>query len=78
MEIVVIDNKKHVEIWLTRTERDSTLLLESLKPLFAKYKSMKYLVVTYNSGEGNLFSNTSDLLLHNRDQISKTMTYRET
>jgi len=73
MDIVVADDKKRVEIWLTRAERDDADLRESLKPLFVKYKNMKYLVVVYSSGEGDLFANTRDLLLHNKEQIAKSM-----
>ena len=68
MEIVVDDIKKRVEIWLTREERGDVVLRESLKELHAKYKGMKYLVATFESGSQSLFRNTRDLLLVNRDK----------
>ena len=71
MEIIVREDKRQVEIWLTRAERDDVQVKGLLKPLFAEYKSKKYLCVTYNSGDGNLFANTCDLLLRNREVIAK-------
>lgn len=73
MEIVVDDNKKRVEIWLTRAEKDDVDLRESLKPIFTKYKSMKYIVAVFSSGEQDLLTNTKNLLLHNRDLLTKTI-----
>jgi len=72
LEIVVDDDKKRVEIWLTRAEGDDMALRESLKPLFVQYKNMKYLVAVFNSGEQDLLANTRDLLLHNRNLLAKT------
>ena len=68
MEIVVDDIKKRVEIWLTREEREDVILRESLKEIYAGYKSKKYLVATFESGNQNLFTNTRDLLLANREK----------
>ena len=68
MEIVVDDIKKRVEIWLTREEREDVILRESLKEIYAGYKRKKYLVVTFESGNQNLFTNTRDLLLANREK----------
>ena len=73
MEIVVKDDKKRVEVWLTRAEKNDAQLKESLKPMFAEYKAKKYLCVVYNSGNGDLFANTRDLLLHNKEVIAKKM-----
>ena len=73
MEIVVKDDKKRVEVWLTRAEKNDVQLKESLKPMFAEYKAKKYLCVVYNSGSGDLFANTRDLLLHNKEVIAKKM-----
>jgi hypothetical protein len=68
MEIVVDDIKKRVEIWLTREEREDVALRESLKEVCAGYKSKKYLVATFESGNQSLFKNTRDLLLVNREK----------
>ena len=74
MEIIVRDDKKRVEVWLTRAERDNLELRASLKPLFAEYKAKKYLCTVFNSGDGDLLANTRDLLLHNKELIAKSMT----
>jgi len=66
MEIIVDDTKKRVEVWLTREEKDDTALRESLKGAYARYKEMRYLVVTFESGNQSLFTNTRDMLLANR------------
>jgi len=78
MEIIVREDKRQVEIWLTRAERDDVQVKGLLKPLFAEYKSKKYLCVMYNSGDGDLFANTRDLLLRNREVIAKAMSSEET
>ena len=66
MEIIVDDIKKRVEVWLTREEKEDAALREYLKETYARYKNMKYLVVTFESGNQSLFANTRDLLLVNR------------
>jgi len=77
MEIIVRDDKKRVEVWLTRAEREDEELRALLKPLFAEYKKKKYVCVMYSSGEGDLFANTRDLLLHNKEVIAKSMSLEE-
>lgn len=67
----VRDDKKRVEIWLTREEGRDEALRESLKPLYAAYKQKKYLVVVFTSGEGSLAEYTSALLRHNRDKMAR-------
>ncbi|MDR3277386.1 MAG: hypothetical protein LBT12_01325 [Oscillospiraceae bacterium] len=69
MEIVVNDSGKRVEVWLTRDEKADAALRESLKPIYTKYKNMKYLVAVFESGDQDLFANTRDLLLANRHQF---------
>jgi len=77
MEIIVRDDKKRVEVWLTRAERDDVELRASLKLLFAEYKAKKYLCAIFNSGDGDLLAATRDLLLHNKELIAKSMTLEE-
>ena len=77
MEIIVRDDVKRVEIWMTRDERENEQLRASLKPLFAEYKKRKYLCVMYGSGKGDLLANTRDLLLHNKEVIAKSMSLEE-
>lgn len=66
MEMNVRDDKKLVEIWLTNAEKIDPVLREGLKEIYAKYKAKKYMVAVFESGKGNLYENTRDLLLYNR------------
>ena len=66
MELQVKDSLKLVEIWLTRAERENASLRESFQPLFDGYSQKKYKVAVFLSGHGDLFYNTTGLLLHNR------------
>ena len=66
MEMNVRDNQKLVEIWLTNAEKIDPVLREGLKEIYAKYKTKKYMVAVFESGKGDLYENTRDLLLFNR------------
>ena len=61
-----MDDQKLVEIWLTNAEKVEPSLRESLKEIYVKYKAKKYLVAVFESGTGDLYQNTQDLLLFNR------------
>lgn len=71
MEINVHDDRKIVEIWLTNAEKRDTDLRERLKPLYREYKEKKYLVAVFESGDGDLYENTSALLLSNRRKLAE-------
>lgn len=62
----VRDDKKLVEIWLTRAEKQDAQLREGLKDVYARCREKKYLVAVYESGEGDLFQSTLDLLAYNK------------
>ena len=66
MEMNVRDDQKIVEIWLTNAEKVDPVLWEGLKEIYAKYKVKKYMVAVFESGRGDLYENTRDLLLYNR------------
>ena len=66
MEMNVRDDQKLVEIWLTNAEKIDPVLREGLKEIYAKYKTKKYMVAVFESGKGDLYENTRDLLLFNR------------
>ena len=66
MEIEVKDKEKQVNIWLTRAESQDQALLESLKPLYKKYKDKKYLVAVFHSGKGNMKESIRDLLIFHK------------
>ena len=71
MEMNVLDDEKLVEIWLTKAEKRNAALRERLKPIYTAYKAKKYLVVVYESGEGDLYELTRDLVLTNRWQSAE-------
>lgn len=66
LEMNVRDDQKLVEIWLTNAEKIDPVLREGLKEIYAKYKTKKYMVAVFESGKGDLYENTRDLLLFNR------------
>ena len=68
MEVIKCDEKKQVEVWMTRAEASSSIIRRGLQPLFARYKAQGYRVAVFASGQRDLFANTRDLLLNNRVQ----------
>ena len=68
MRMEISEESKIVEIWLTREEKDDLTFRESLKPMYQKYKEQKYLVAVFLSGEEDLYQQTRDLLLYNRQR----------
>ena len=77
MEMNVRDDKKIVEIWLTNAEKVDPILREGLKELYAEYKAKKYLVAVFESGGGDLYENTRDLLLYNRRRSAEKTVQEE-
>ena len=71
MEMNVRDDQKLVEIWLTNAEKVDPVLREGLKEIYAKYKTKKYMVAVLQSGQGDLYENTRDLLLFNRRRAAE-------
>lgn len=66
LELHIWDDKKLVEIWLNSEERKDTQLREELKDVYARCREKKYLVAVYESGEGDLYQGTLDLLRYNK------------
>ena len=66
MQMIVNDQTKTVEIWLSREEKKDTETMMSLRTLYDLYRQKKYLVAVFLSGERDVFAGTRDLLLHNR------------
>lgn len=64
----VCETNRIVYYWLTREERDNT---PTLQEEYRKWKSDGYKVCTFFSGDGNLVDLTKDLLLHNKEVISR-------
>lgn len=77
MEINVHDDKKMVEVWLTRAEKQDEALQQELKPLYAQYKKKKYMVAVFESGEQDLYQNTLALLSYNKRRIPELEMMRE-
>ena len=51
---------------VVHAEKIDPVLQEGLKEIYAKYKTKKYMVAVFESGKGDLYENTRDLLLFNR------------
>ena len=77
MEMNVRDDKQLVEIWLTNAEKKDLALREGLKDIYDKYKKKKYLVAVFESGNGDLYEQTRDLLLYNRQRLAEQEVQRE-
>lgn len=71
LEINVDKEKKMVDIWLTKAEKNDEKLKESLKEVYKKYSEQKYMVAVFMSGEQDLYENTRDLLLYNRRRMAE-------
>lgn len=77
MEINIHDDKKMVEVWLTRAEKQDEALQQELKPLYTQYKKKKYMVAVFESGEQDLYQNTLALLSYNKRRIPELEMMRE-
>ena len=77
MEINIHDDKKMVEVWLTRAEKQDEALQQELKPLYVQYKKKKYMVAVFESGEQDLYQNTLALLSYNKRRIPELEMMRE-
>ena len=66
MEMKVREDQKIVEIWLTKEEQNDPVIQEQLRALYPHYTEKKYLVAVFQSGEEDLFEQTSGLLCYNR------------
>ena len=49
MHMVVKEQSKIVELWLTKEEKNDPALRKSLKPIYQQYKDQKYLVAVFLS-----------------------------
>ena len=76
MEMNVRDDQKLVEIWLTNAEKIDPVLRAGLKEIYAKYKTKKYMVAVFESGKGDLYENTRDLLIFNRRRSAEKAVQR--
>ena len=77
MEMTVKDERKLVEIWLTNAEKSDTVLRAGLQGIYDTYKKKKYLVAVFESGSCDLYEQTRDLLLYNRQRLAEQEVQRE-
>ena len=68
--IDVHEDSKIVEIWLDHRDQNDLQLSAKLRPLFADYNGKKYTVAVFQSGKEDLYEQTRQLLLHNRDYFA--------
>ena len=77
MELTVKDERKLVEIWLTNAEKADPVLRAGLQGIYDTYKKKKYLVAVFESGNCDLYAQTRDLLLYNRQRLAEQEIRRE-
>ena len=77
MEMTVKDERKLVEIWLTNAEKSDPVLRAGLQGIYDTYKKKKYLVAVFESGNCDLYAQTRDLLLYNRQRLAEQEIRRE-
>ena len=77
MEIHVRDDRQLVEIWLSNAEKKDPSLREGLKGIYDKYKKKKYLVAVFESGAGDLYQSTLELLAYNKRRCAELEVHRE-
>ena len=77
MEIHVRDDKHLVEVWLSNAEKKDTSLRDGLKRLYAEYKKKTDMVAVFESGEGDLYQSTLELLSYNKKRCAEIEVNRE-
>ena len=65
------DDRHLVEVWLSNAEKTDTSLRDGLKRLYAEYKKKKYLIAVFESGEGDLYQSTLELLSYNKKRCAE-------
>ena len=71
LEINVHDDRKIVEIWLNHSEQADAALREQLRPIYQEYNGKKYTVAVFQSGTEDLYEQTHQLLLYNRNRVAE-------
>lgn len=77
MEVYRDDQKKLVQVWLTRAESQDKDLQCRLKSMYPQWKKEKYLVAVYHSGKEDLYRSTLDLLVYNKKRCAELAVKRE-
>lgn len=71
MEVSINDQAQIVEVWLTNADQADLQVMQEVQTLRSNYRGTKYMVIEYRSGQGDLYAQTRDLLLHNRIALAK-------
>ena len=71
MIVDVKDTEKMVTIWLTHQDQADARIKETIKRISEEYRSKKYLVGVFLSGEEDLLEQTSGLLCHNQQAVNE-------
>ena len=66
LEIQIMDKDKLVEVWLAKGEQEEAAVQGYLQAIYTFFSAIKYTVVVYISGNGDLFQDTLALLRYNR------------
>ena len=69
MEIIVDDEKKLVEVWLSRLESSKPETEASLKLIYDEYSKIKFKTVVFRSGGGNLSDYVEALVRNNKRKL---------
>ena len=77
MELSVNDANRLVEIWLTNAEKADPVLRAGLQGIYNTFKKKKYLVAVFESGNCDLYEQTRELLLYNRQRLAEQEVQRE-
>ena len=77
MEMIVKDERKLVEIWLINAEDSDPVLRAGSPSDYDTYQKKRYLVAVFESGNCDLYEQTRDLLLYNRQRMAEQEIRRE-
>ena len=69
MKVQINDREKMVTIWLTHQDQEDAGIQETIQKISTEYKSKKYLVGVFLSGQEDLLEQTSGLLCHNQQTM---------
>lgn len=68
MEINCNKEARTVSVWINKFEKNNEAVKAELELLYTLYRNTKYLIVVFESGDGNLYESMLGLLLYNRER----------
>lgn len=69
MKFLLREDRKHLMIFLTNSEKNDPSTTEYLNRVIKKYSSLKYLVAVCESGNTPLYESFRNLALHHRKKM---------